>query len=182
MRVLYVCNRVGFTQAQQIKILDPQPEDKLYIEGRGAENFERAVKSLRNGHMLEVAGGFRPLGDSPTMMLENLEPLDRYGKVIFDPEAQQRSDKHYSAMVRRFMARIRGEKSIGNRAPDIGRLGGLALAEKRRKARMPKERARKVWLDKKYERNSAALKHMPGWTEPTAYKNLGKSGRKPGRK
>lgn len=182
MRVLYMCGRAGFTLKQQEKILAPLPGDKVYIEGRGAETFEAALKACRGIQVLEVAGGFRPLGDSISMVLENLEPLDRLGKVVFDPMSSRRSDKNYAAMCRGYLASLRGESSIGDRAPHIGKLGGMALAKKRRERRMPEKQAKKIWLDRRHIRNRDALLLMDGWTEPTAYSRLGKPKRKPGRK
>lgn len=57
--------------------------------------------------------------------------------------------------------------------PEIASERAKAREKAKRKGRMPKVQALKIWRASRYKRFEDALKHMPGWNKMSAYNELG---------
>jgi hypothetical protein len=154
---------------------------QLYREGRGAESLQTLAKATRKGQIIGVFGGLRIFGGSHREISDATAEIKKRGGIIVDASTGQRSDIDGIEMLSRALAMLKGEKVLGDRAAEIGSLGGLAAARAARKLRMSEAQARAIWRDKSLTRNEA-ISRMPGWTLSTAKHHFKASGRKKGPK
>jgi hypothetical protein len=155
-------------------------ETKVYLDGRSAENFDAVIKAARAGEVIALSGGLRVLGDSRKTIVAAVNAIAEKGAVLYDVGTGDRSDRHGVRMLNRAIAMLHGELSMGDRAEIIGSMGGEAHAEAIRKARMPKEEARMIWLDQRISTAEAVKRMGPHWSKPTAQRAFGPSGRPKG--
>jgi hypothetical protein len=120
------------------------------------------------------------LGDSRKTIVAAVNAIAEKGAVLYDVGTGDRSDRHGVRMLNRAIAMLHGELSMGDRAEIIGSMGGEAHAEAIRKARMPKEEARMIWLDQRISTAEAVKRMGPYWSKPTAQRAFGPSGRSKG--
>jgi hypothetical protein len=157
-------------------------ERTIYVQGRGPENLAAIVKAARRGEVIGLWGGYRVLGDSRKEIMEGIRALKAKGAIIFDPESDERSDRHGEEMLDRALRRINGEATLGSpeRAAELGALGAKASHKAVWDVRMPIARARKIWFDKTISRNEAERRMGPGWSKSTALRKFKKAGRRKG--
>jgi hypothetical protein len=149
---------------------------QIYVEGRGAETFDALVKAVRKGQLIGVWGGLRVFGETRRQIMAALAAIEGRGGIVLDVESGDRSDKRGAHMLDRALARLRGELTMADRAPEIGALGGTARGKAMQARRMPEDQARKIWRDKSIT-TAVALSRMVGWSKPTALRWLGPSKR-----
>ena len=149
---------------------------QIYVEGRSAECLDALVKATREGQLIGVYGGLRVFGETHRQITAAVTAIEARGGIVIDVETGDRSDRHGVRMLSRALACVRGEKTMGDRAAEIGALGGAARGVALRERRMPEDRARKIWRDRSID-TATALSRMVGWTKPTAQRHLGRSGR-----
>jgi hypothetical protein len=150
-------------------------ERKIYLEGRGNESWGKW--SMRKGEQLAVVDGLRALGSSRAQMVAAVSRVHGWGAVVVDAETGKRSDQDGVEMLDEALARIKGERSIGNRARSMQ----VASVAARTKGRMPQREALKIWRDPALT-SGEAIQRMAGWERGTAYKVLGKRGLPVGRR
>lgn len=161
------------------------PASRICGKGHTCSTYENALKLVRGKEVLEMAGGLRPLGSSRDEIVAAWSIARKAGKVIMDAETKLRSDVDGVEMLALALQKIRGERSIGDRASEMGKVGGPALAAKRAKSRCPDNKARTLWLDQSIPSNDAAVKRInkgydTPWSASTLYRYFGKSGRPTG--
>lgn len=148
----------------------------IYVEGRGAETLDTI--RMRPGELLATVGGLRALGDSWRAILAASTTVHRAGAAILDIETKLRSDQAPFEMLRQALARIKGEATMKN-----GQAAEMQVksVKARIKGRMSTRDALVFWRNADLK-NGDALMHMIGWSEGTAYKELGKRGLPSGRR
>lgn len=162
-------------QEKELVFAGLQPR-QIYWEGRGVETFAALLKALRREQVVGVYGGLRVFGETRRQIMAALAGIEQRGGIVLDVESGDRSDKRGAHMLDRALARIRGEATIGDRAAELGALGGTARGLAIAQRRMPAEKALKIWRDLRID-TATALSRMVGWSKPTALRRLGKSGR-----
>ena len=190
MRVFFVQGQPGCSeQAQRKAILEHtglaegSPDTVFYRVGRGAEDFTAAAKRARGG-AVETAWGLRPLGSSRgaiAMALKAAREEVKAGFHVLDVVTGLRSDRDGVEMLDTALSRIHGESSMGNRARELGALGGKSRATKIRLTRIPRDDAERIWLTAATDRQAAEMCGR-GWSKSTLTREFGKSPRKPGRR
>jgi hypothetical protein len=154
---------------------------QIYKEGRSAESLATLAKATRQGQIIGVFGGLRIFGASHREISTATAKIKKRGGIIVDASTGQRSDIDGIEMLSRALAMLKGEKTLGDFAAEVGALGGLARGRSAKKLRMPEAQARAIWRDKTLTRAEAILR-MPGWTLSTAKHHFKASGRKKGPK
>lgn len=152
---------------------------QIYVEGGSAECLAALVKATRKGQLIGVFGGLRVFGETHRQITAAVTAIEEAGGIVVDVETGDRSDRHGVRMLSRALARVRGEATMGDRAAEIGALGGAARGKALREKRMPEDEARPIWRDRSID-TATALSRMPGWTKPTAQRHLGKTKRRKG--
>ena len=113
------------------------------------------------------------LGKTVVEVVTKLEAMHAKGNYVVMIGTGLRSDRDLASMLKAELPKLR--KGLTERqAKRNGKKGGRPKEDAKR---MPIDEARKVWTDMGYATNEAAIAHMPGWTIPTAYRLLKKSGR-----
>lgn len=154
------------------------PRRAIYTEDK--DGFPAFAQSLRSGEIAGMLGGLRVIGDNRKTIVEGVAMVHAKSAAIVDIETGQRSDRDGAHMLDAALARIHGEKKIGDRASAMGKKGAKAKWARRRNARMPTNQARVLWFDKGISADEA-LASMTGWSKPAAFREFGPSGRPPGR-
>lgn len=121
---------------------------EIYVEGRGAEDFEALLRSLRRGDdILHVAADLRVFGDSRKEILGKTEQLEKRGVRVLDVRDENAS---FSVLTDRALselgkyARFRGRTG---KAKQIGRAGGegkAVAAKAKRDAIMHEDTVRRL--------------------------------------
>jgi hypothetical protein len=148
---------------------------QIYLEGRGNESWGKW--QMRSGEEMGVVDGLRALGNSRSEIVDRVAQVHEWGAVVVDAETRKRSDRDGVEMLDEALARIKGERSIGNRAKAMQEASVAA----RTKGRMPQREALKIWRDPALT-SGEAIQRMAGWERGTAYKVLGKRGLPVGRR
>lgn len=195
MRVFFVQGQPGCSEKTQRAVIlketgleEGADNTRFYIPrpGKNAEDLTAAAKRARGG-AVETAHGLRPLGNSRAAIVaalkkareETHEPFH-----ILDVVTGLRSDQDGVEMLDAALAKMHGERSMGNRAHELGALGGVQRASKMRLARIPRDDAMRLWKDPVIptDREAARLAG-PGWSLATIRREkFGPSGRKRGPK
>ena len=188
----YINHRRSFTEKAQFDMLRAAgvAEKDLYVEGRGAESLEAALKRSRDG-LLWCADGMRALGNSAKSIREAMALVEKKRKVIVDALRKQRSDLNRWEMYDYACGKVIAEKN--GLTPHTSRKGGMTKAAMRAHDRLDSEKAQKIWRDPGFSDNETACAYMnklhppklpghDGWTPQTAFRHFGGSGRKRGRK
>lgn len=163
----------------QIRELEASGVTLYYVEGKGAECFDVAFKSLRKGDGLAVAT-LADLALNRDELRERLSAIHDKGCYVLETKRNRDSRKHGIEMVLDAADEL-GQRRKGHDpkwAKKYGKLGGRPKA----KRAMSREDAEKIWFDRRIETNSEALSRMTGWTLPAAYRAFGKSGRPAGKR
>lgn len=123
------------TQIQLLKTFGLK-EREIYVEGRGAEDFEALLRSLHPGDdFLHVAADLRVFGDSRKEILGKTEQLEKRTVRVLDVRDENAS---FSVLMDRGLAelgkyaRFRGRTG---KAKQIGRAGGEGKAVAAKKKR-----------------------------------------------
>lgn len=106
--------------------------DKVYVEGRGAENLAECLKSLRNDRELYVFGGLRVFGGSREAVMLAIKDFKKRKLVVIDEMNSERLDTHEAEMLVRALRQIMGANKVrGSRkfARTIAKKGGQAKGE-----------------------------------------------------
>lgn len=154
------------------------PRGAIYTDEKGG--MEAFAKSLRSGELGGMDGGLRVIGDTRKIMTEGVAMVHAKAAAIVDIGTGQRSDRDGVQMLDAALARIHGERKIGNRASEMGKKGAKNRWKRQHNARMPTNQARVLWFDKGIS-TAEALEDMTGWTKASAFREFGPSGRKAGR-
>lgn len=200
MRVFFVQGQPGCSEKTQRAIIlketglaEGSPGTVWYMPrpGKNAEDLTAAAKRARGG-AVETAHGLRPLGNSRAAIVAALkkareETVEAFH--ILDVVSGRRSDRDGVEMLDDALAKMHGERAMGNRAEAIGALGGHRRASKMRLTRMPRDDAERIWKDPSIvtDKQAAAL-CGPGWSISTLKRappegdGFGPSGRRPGRR
>ena len=157
----------------------------VYNEENGFD-LQYALDMIRSPEVLHTVGGFRPLGPGRYTITGEIQKLylpANVGKVIVDCQTGMRSDRDGALMLSAALAKAHYEKLAPNHADSVkrGRNGARKQWQEVRDNRMPEDEARAIWKDQKL-RKKKKLQKMYGWTETTAYRILGETGRPPGRR
>jgi len=194
MRVFFVQGQPGCSEQTQRRVIKEHTgleeganNTRWYIPqpGKNAEDLTAAAKRARGG-AVETAFGLRPLGNSRAAIVaalkkareETAEPFH-----VLDVTTGLRSDRDGVEMLDAAMSRIHGESSMGNRAKELGALGGASRASKLHLARMPRDDAERIWRDLGVSNDrQAATVCGRGWSVSTLTREFGSSGRRRGRK
>lgn len=149
----------------------------IYLEGRKAESLGSI--RFRAGDVLATVHGLRALGEGRHEIVERLARVHRAGAVVMDIETGHKSGPGLGAeMLHAALARIHGERSIGDRAKEMSELAHAAKT----KRRMPKAKALLIWRDPTLTVGDALRKMGSGWTQSTAYRQLKSRGLPIGRR
>lgn len=181
MRTGFVRNHRGWTAETQRQILlaSGVPALRIYIDGANSMSLEGALRAMRNGEALELAGGLRALAGGRKEIIAELEIVEASGKAVMDTQTGARSDRNGAKMLDAALGKLHGERTMPDKAvaSKMGKKGGRARAERYRNGRMPDVQAAKIWTRKDGLTNGQKIALMPGWSEGTAYRLLGPSGR-----
>ena len=142
------------------------------------DDFVNAVRSLRKGDVLAVAG-FRALGDNKRTILAMLDTVHDRGNSVVDAATMRRSDSRDGAKL---MAEALTDLANERRGGDIGKLskmGAEASAKARLNVRMPLSLVEKYWFDRTLQ-NAEVMEfinnnpaYQKPWAQSTLYRRLG---------
>ena len=133
--------------------------------------IDDAISSIRTGDTLKVPT-LDHLGPSLVDALQRIETVHAKGAVVVETSTGLRSDRDLLAMIKGALPKLR--KGTSQR---VARRSGKKGGRPPKTDRLPDAEALPIWTDTAILTNAAALRRMPGWTEATAYKRLGESGR-----
>lgn len=135
---------------------------------------------MRKGDVLEVKmlqDLAKPEG-TLKVLYRRLGAIEERGASVLETATGMRTPKDTVAMLTVATPWLRKGLS-----PKQARANGSKSKGRPPKSRMAKREARAIWRDTvEYATNEDALEAMTGWTQPEAYRHLGKSGRDPGRR
>lgn len=194
MRVFFVQGQPGCSEQTQRRVIkdhtgleEGADNTRFYIPrpGKNAEDLTAAAKRARGG-AVETAYGLRPLGNSRAAIVATLEKARAETQEpfhILDVVSGRRSDRDGVEMLDDAQSKIHGESRMGNRAKEIGALGGKSRASKLHLARMPSDDAERIWKDPSIPTDrQASMLCGRGWSIATLKREFDVSGRKPGRR
>lgn len=182
MRIAYVNPFRRWPEEKQIEFHEQNGVKKIYVEGRGPENFEAARRALRKGDALEVVS-LRCLGTGRNAIRASYAAIRERGASVFiSPTGGVVGDDGLDELAKS-LAEIHGEASSPSKTELIRRAkkGGQAMKRKAANGRMAKREALQIWRDPQYS-VPEAIALMGGWTAASAYRNLGKRGVPAGRR
>lgn len=112
--------------------------DRIYVEGRGAENLAECFKSMRADKELHVFGGLRVFAGSRDSLVLAIKDFKKRKIVVVDDMNSERLDTHEAEMLVRALRQILGSNKVkGSRkfAREIAKRGGKAKGESMAKRR-----------------------------------------------
>ena len=179
----------GLSAERQEQILQEKGYKKIYVDGREAEDFDAAKRALRKGEALGIVVG-HVLGDYQRDIYDAAEALFDEGKGIHEVSTDRTAFGHGNLIIPDAYARLRGLQSAGSKKEmqRRGSEGGKKSARVRRKGRMPKAMAEKIWFDRTLDTDEAVRQinshpDYPGtWGRTTLFDKLGGRGVTPGPK
>lgn len=155
--------------------------DEKRLRDAGVKTIYRADKGetpgrfkMRKGELLGVVDGLRAFGEARRDLIAAERMIHGWGAVIADVETGLRSDRNGIEMMAR---------ALGPNRPsaEFKEMQAKSVRE-RVKGRMPKREALAIWRNPKLSVREA-IELMKGWTQTTAYNQLGKrdvpAGRRP---
>jgi hypothetical protein len=175
--------KIPFSHEDQQEIsLHAYGVNNIYVEGRGGETLDEAIKWFRGKPgELHVYGGLRVLGGSREKIVKIVKDLKRLKIVVIDEMNKERSDRHETEMFDRALRQILGSNKVKRSrkfARAIGAKGGKGKLESMKAKRMPEVIARPIWLCSKLTAQERLRLMNPPcfelqWSEATAYRHLG---------
>lgn len=163
----------------QIASLEAAGVTVIYVEGRKAENYEAAFRSVRKGQGLAV----RTLADLATNrseLRERLAAIHAKGSYVVETDTGRDSRKDAADMIFD-AADVLGQARKGHSSKLAAKFGAMGGRPKAKRA-MSKVDAERIWFDRRIETNEEAIAQMDGWSMPAAYREFGKSGRPAGKR
>lgn len=146
-------------------------------------NTEDVMKFANSARKREVVGvqSLARLGSSREQIAAAVDKIFEKGGIIHETSTGRRSDnpRDMAAMAFEAADEIAADRRVLTpaQAKRYGKKGGRPVIEK-----MPDDEARPIWQNTKtYRRPEDALKHMPGWSQAVAYRELGARGAPAGR-
>lgn len=144
----------------------------IYVEGRGAETLDAAIRATRKGEALEVValrvfGGLRDIRAT-------FDALKAKGAGVRETTTGRETWDDGIPLYHDAHRQLHGEASAGSRAEMArrGAKGGAKAAKNYKAKRMSEREARKIWRSARTAQE--ALVNMPGWSRQSAYRHLGK--------
>lgn len=138
--------------------------------GIGVRNIRVGeIPKMREGEALAVLS-LADLGSSRFDIAEAVQSIRDAGATVVEFPSKREAGDGVS-MLNDALSRIHGKQH--KMTPEIAKVMAKARIEERRKGRMPKVQALKIWRASRYKSFVDALAHMPGWNKMSAYKELG---------
>lgn len=137
----------------------------IYSQAEGEMLGERF--KMRNGEGLCVVDGLRTFGATRIPISRAVKLVHSWGATIIDAETHKNSRDDGVEMLNEALAPPKP-------SPEYMAALQEASVDSRVIGRMPKKLAHKVWHGNPTLSNAEVLDLMPGWTETTAYNQLGK--------
>jgi len=174
VRYAYVCPFRRWPVEKQIEhhLESGVPARGIYVEGRGAETLDAAIRATRKGEALEVVA-LRVFGSLRDIRAA-FDALKAKGAGVRETTTGRETWDDGIPLYHDAHRQLHGEASAGSRAEMArrGAKGGKIAAKRHQAKRMNKAEARKIW--RTAATAEEALQQMPGWSRQSAYRHLGK--------
>lgn len=180
----YVRPMPRLTETAQIAVVGNHAHpDRIYVEGRGPETLEAAIRSLRRGDVLVVkrlhvlAPPKKTTADNPRKALwEAIKAIEKQGASIVELDTGRSTLDDRDDMIADAIEHItRSGRSLTHRQAKARGLKGGRPAKEYNKAEIA--RAEAAWFNLRFATNREAVAACPGWTEYQMRKHFGPSKR-----